>query len=87
MITTPTVLVLSVGASYPYGFPTAKGLKELICEQFSSTRAPASQLLSCLNPEGSEYAPEEFSTFRDAFLKSGQPSVDAFYSAGQNSSV
>jgi len=78
MITTPTVLVLSAGASYPYGFPTAKGLKELICEQFSSTRATASQLISCLNPEGSEYAPEEFSTFRDAFLKSGQPSVDAF---------
>jgi hypothetical protein len=78
MITTPTVLVLGAGASYPYGFPTAKGLKELICEQFSSVRAAASQLLSCLNPEGSKYTPDEFFKFREAFLKSGQPSVDAF---------
>jgi hypothetical protein len=78
MITTPTVLVLGAGASYPYGFPTAKQLKELICEQFSSSRTPPSQLLSCVNPEGSKFTPEEFSTFRDAFLKSGQPSVDAF---------
>ena len=78
MFTTPTVLVLGAGASYPYGFPTAKGLKELICEQFSSTRATASQLLSCLNPEGSKFTPEEFSEFTEAFLKSGQPSVDAF---------
>jgi NAD-dependent SIR2 family protein deacetylase len=78
MITTPTVLILGAGASCPYGFPTAKGLKELICEEFSSTGTRASQFLSCLNPEGSKYAPEEFSKFRDAFLKSGQPSVDAF---------
>jgi NAD-dependent SIR2 family protein deacetylase len=78
VITTPTVLVLGAGASYPYGFPTAKGLKELICEQFSSTNARASQFLSFLNPEGSNYAPEEFFQFREAFLKSGQPSVDAF---------
>ena len=61
MITTPADLVLGAGASYPYGFPTARGLKELICEQFSSTRARASQFLSCLNPGGSKYAPEEFS--------------------------
>jgi hypothetical protein len=78
VITTPTVSVLGAGASYPYGFPTAKGLKELICEQFSSTNARASQFLSFLNPEGSNYAPEEFFQFREAFLKSGQPSVDAF---------
>src|SRR6266516_3652067 len=78
MIKTPTVLVLGAGASYPYGFPTAKQLKELICEQFSSSRTPPSQFLSCVNPEGSKFTPEEFSTFRDAFLKSGQPSVDAF---------
>ena len=38
----------------------------------------ASQLLGCLNPEGTKFAPDEFSKFREAFLKSGQPSVDAF---------
>jgi hypothetical protein len=78
MITTPTVLVLGAGASYPYGFPTAKGLKELICEQFSSTDASASQFLSFLNSEGLNYPPEAFSEFKEAFLKSGQPSVDPF---------
>ena len=78
MITTPTVLVLGAGASYPYGFPTGVDLKRLICEQFSTTRAVASQLLGCLNPEGTKFAPDEFSKFREAFLKSGQPSVDAF---------
>ena len=72
MITTPTVLVLGAGASYPYGFPTAIGLKRSICDEFSSTNATAIRLLSCLN------APEEFVKFREAFLKSGQPSVDAF---------
>ena len=71
MITTPTVLVFGAGASLPYGFPTAKGSKELICEQFSSTGATASQLLSCRNPEGSKFVPEEFSKFRQAFLNRG----------------
>jgi hypothetical protein len=78
VITIPTVLVLGAGASYPYGFPTAKGLKDLICHQFSAPGAEASQLLSCRNPEGSKFEPEEFSKFREAFLRSGQPSVDAF---------
>jgi hypothetical protein len=75
MITTPTVLVLGAGASYPYGFPTGKGLRDLICETFSSTNAMASQLLGSLNPEGTRFAPDEFFQFREAFLKSGQPSV------------
>jgi hypothetical protein len=62
-------LVLGAGASYPYGFPTAKELKGLICEAFSHPTAKASQLLG-----GSD----DFFEFREAFLKSGQPSVDAF---------
>lgn len=78
VITIPTVLVLGAGASYPYGFPTGKGLKDLICDAFSSTEAIATQMLSCLNPEGTRFAPDEFFQFREAFLKSGQPSVDAF---------
>jgi hypothetical protein len=74
VITTPTVLVLGAGASYPYGFPTAKELKGLICETFSHREAPASRLLG----DNSDYSPDEFFGFREAFLKSGQPSVDAF---------
>lgn len=80
MITTPTVLILGAGASYPYGFPTAKGLKELICEAFSQPTAKAAVLLSTESDE-LNYAPpsaEKFFQFREAFLKSGQPSVDAF---------
>jgi hypothetical protein len=80
VITTPTVLVLGAGASYPYGFPTAKGLKELICQAFSDLSTSATLLLSDESDE-LRYTPpsaEEFFQFREAFLKSGQPSVDAF---------
>ena len=74
MITIPTVLVLGAGASYPYGFPTAKELRILICEAFTNPNTPASRLLG----EASGHSPDGFFRFREAFLKSGQPSVDAF---------
>ena len=74
MITTPTVLVLGAGASYPYGFPTAKELEDLICEAFSSPTARASKSLGSTE---SEYTPEQFFEFRQAFLKA-PASVDAF---------
>ncbi len=73
MITTPTVLVLGAGASCPYGFPTAKQLRNDICEAFSNRDTPANRLL------GDNAAPaEKFLEFRDAFWKSGTSSVDAF---------
>jgi hypothetical protein len=73
VITTPTVLVLGAGASCPYGFPTAKQLRNHICEAFSSRDTPASRLL------GDNAAPaEKFLEFREAFWKSGTSSVDAF---------
>lgn len=72
MITTLTVLVLGAGASCPYGFPTAKQLKDHICEVFASN-TPAIRIL------GDIVAPaEKFLEFREAFWKSGTPSVDAF---------
>ena len=74
MITTPTVLVLGAGASYPYGFPTAKELAELICDAFSSPTEKASQLLGS---HESKYAPKQFFEFREAFLRSPL-SIDAF---------
>ena len=73
MITIPTVLVLGAGASYPYGFPTAKELRILICEAFTNPNTPASRLLG----EAWVTPPTAFSD-SEAFLKSGQPSVDAF---------
>lgn len=73
MITTPTVLILGAGASCPYGFPTAKQLRNDICEAFASRDTPASRLL------GDNAAPtEKFLEFREAFWKSGTSSVDAF---------
>ena len=73
MITIPTVLVLGAGASCPYGFPTAKQLRNDICDAFSSRDAPGSRLL------GDNSAPaKKFLEFREAFWKSGTSSVDAF---------
>ena len=74
MITTPTVLVLGAEASCPYGFPTAKQLKTLICEAFSGPDAPGSRLLGDI----SNCPRHRFFEFREAFRKSGVPSVDAF---------
>src|SRR6266536_2084560 len=74
MITIPTVLILGAGASCPYGFPTAKKLKRLICDAFSSPETRASVVLSGL----CGYRPHKFFEFREAFRKSGVSSVDAF---------
>ena len=79
MITTPTVLVLGAGASYPYGFPTAKDLKQSICNTFSREGLPA-----IFRSEDCTFAPEQFFEFREAFLRAGQPSVDAFLERRQN---
>jgi hypothetical protein len=72
MITTPTVLVLGAGASHPYGFPTGERLKREICGTFSGPDTPAALLLC---PQTGHH---KFFEFREAFLRSGQPSIDAF---------
>jgi hypothetical protein len=74
MITEPTVLILGAGASYPYTFPTAKELKGLICDAFATADTTASRLLG----DTSDFEREDFCNFREAFWRSGQPSVDAF---------
>jgi len=60
--------------SYPYGYPTARELKTLICDEFSNPNTAASRLLG----DNSDYSPDEFCGFKEAFLRSGQPSIDAF---------
>ena len=72
MITTPTVLVLGAGASCPYGFPTAKELKNRICEVFSNP-----DVIRRL-AEGLERSRDQFVEFRESFWRSGTSSVDAF---------
>jgi hypothetical protein len=76
MITTPTVLVLGAGASYPYGFPTAAGLRQDICHAFEAPDTNASVLIASY--AGGDIDRERVFEFRQAFLKSGQPSIDAF---------
>jgi hypothetical protein len=75
MISTPTVLVLGAGASYPYGFPTAAELKVAICSAFSNPDTAASRLIA---GDHSKHTRSEIFAFREAFLRSGQPSIDAF---------
>lgn len=75
MINEPTVLVLGAGASCPYGFPTARGLKRLICDAFPGPEeGAASEQLA----DRAGCDPIDFWNFREAFLRSGQPSIDAF---------
>lgn len=74
MITKPTVLVLGAGASAPYGFPTAEELKRLICDTFAT---PDSSAVSFLAGKY-DHQPDQFVQFREAFRKSGKPSVDEF---------
>ena len=64
-------MVLGAGASYPYWFPTAKELKNRICEAFSDPNTAGSRLLGGRNAS-------QFVEFREAFWKSGVPSVEAF---------
>jgi hypothetical protein len=67
-------LVLGAGASYPYNFPTAEELKGLICATLPNPTAISGRLRG----DYPDYSAEKFFEFREAFLKSGQPSVDAF---------
>ena len=34
MITEDTLLILGAGASFPYGYPTGKELRHIICKEF-----------------------------------------------------
>ena len=56
----------------PYGFPSARKLKGMICDEFSNDRAAAVQALSTL------CMPHQFVEFCRALRFSGQNSVDAF---------
>lgn len=74
MITTPTFLILGALASCPYGFPTARQLKWIICDAFVNVNTTASRFLG----HKSDYSPSEFYDFAQALRQSGQASVDAF---------
>ena len=76
MIACPTTLILGAGSSQHYGFPSARGLKSDICEQFSDKDSPAIKLLT--GTPGSDFEEYDFVTFANALRHSGQMSADAF---------
>ena len=73
MIERRTVLILGTGSSIPFGFPSGRALKELICHGLSKDVNQPFQLLRQCG-----YRSELITGFRDALLKSGRSSVDAF---------
>ena len=73
MITTPIVLILGAGASAPYGFPIGDRLRKLILANLTHTSRKIIQPIVELG-----FTAQEIDTFRQAFDKSQQPSIDAF---------
>jgi hypothetical protein len=77
MITKKTVFILGAGASVPYGFPTGKGLRALICENFvNKIRSLAAKEND--RPAYIDYTGNEAENFVHAFLKSSTRCIDLF---------
>jgi DNA segregation ATPase FtsK/SpoIIIE-like protein len=77
MISEETVFILGAGASNPYGYPTGKELRSLICkdfprryERFIKGDSENSTTWDFLSPEASDFA--------QRFSKSTTPSIDLF---------
>lgn len=70
MFSKPTVLILGAGASAPYGFPLARGLRDLVC------RLPNTAAAGAIADLG--YGPEELREFVQTLRYSGCTSVDWF---------
>ena len=71
MITKPTVFVLGVGASEPYGFPTAYGLLEPVYRSIQDDSTLKAVLLDC------EFEAAEILAFCRRMKESGQYSIDS----------
>jgi hypothetical protein len=74
MINEDTVFILGAGASVPYGYPTGKGLRYYICEEFSRKLKEGS--LKTLVSKAEELS--------NAFKKSSTPSIDLFLNRRKN---
>ena len=85
MITEDTLFILGAGASSPYGYPTGKGLRRIICKEFPKDY---SALLKRRASPDSDYfgddaiyAAQNLSEF---FFKSSTPSIDLFLARNHN---
>jgi hypothetical protein len=81
MIETNTVFIIGAGASVPYGYPTGKELRRIICKDVGKIiKAHISR------NQGTQFEDElqDFSQLlnemKDAFFRSGTPSIDMFLS-------
>lgn len=74
MITTPTVFVLGAGASIPYGFPSGKKLRALLCDREWARRFSRDLVAEI----GVDLSMHE--RFQEVFLRSSLFSIDAFLS-------
>jgi len=74
MIEKPTVLILGAGASVPYGFPSGRGLKQIILKSLGTSGIM--NLRQIMKDLGFE--PSIVESFRNDLFYSGWSSVDAF---------
>ena len=74
MITKPTVFILGAGASYGFGYPLGKNLKEIILKNFDSDNSDNAIELF----KGLGFSEEELISFRSQLRLSAAPSIDSF---------
>jgi hypothetical protein len=72
VIAKPTIFVLGAGASAPYGFPTAKGLFDLVYAIMSADSILLTVLMEC------DFSEDEILTFCRRVNASGQDSIRSF---------
>ena len=74
MIKTRTVLIPGAGgASMPYGYPSGKELKRIICGRLKDSESELSRILRRLRHE-----PGKVAEFGEPLSHSGKDSADAF---------
>lgn len=75
MITRPILFVLGAGASAHLGYPTGRGMLDIIIENLTTQTLATEPLLQML---GFGHTGEQIDQFVGALARSGQDSVDAF---------
>jgi hypothetical protein len=73
MIKRKTVLILGAGASIPYGFPSGRKLRDIICTELLEERT---QLFQAVRAAG--FDDDQITRFRDTLRGAGLDSVDQF---------
>jgi len=85
LITTETVFILGAGASVPYGYPTAKRLREFIIKEFRQEYSLYLQEHFKVTAKESKVNANEFSHLIESFNQSSTKSFDLFLSRNKES--